>query len=136
MKVIVTGGVDYVMTLPDYEYLATMVHSLAPHEVMTDGSEGVAKAVDTWCSRRAIPVDLASPNWGAYRERAVLQNNLAMVSRADAVIAFPGGFHVAHLLVLAREKRLAVWESPSRRLHLLTLNPLPVRPTTVPRPAA
>lgn len=120
MKVVVTGGQNYVMTLADYQFLENAVAVLRASEFITAGAPGVDLAAETWAYRRGIPTRRITPDWTRYGCEAIFHNNRVLAQAANAVIAFPGGPHSADMVEQARHRECAILESPSRQLENLS----------------
>ncbi len=119
MKIVVTGGRNYVMMAGDYRFLATVARLVRAKELLTNGRRGVAAQAEAWAQRRGIPVQRVVADWVAEGKAPDSRRNTTLANLADAVVAFPGGAATADLIAKARQKKLPVHESPSRQLaHL------------------
>jgi hypothetical protein len=116
MKVVVTGGRNYVMTASDYVFLENAINILGARAILTGGARGVDAQVEAWARRRAIPVQTMRPNWRKDGDAAPFRANTRLAEAADAVIAFPGAKGTADMVDQARRIGLPVHESPGRQL--------------------
>lgn len=116
MKVVVTGGRNYVMTASDYVFLENVLSILGAKEILTGGARGVDTQVGAWARQRGIPVETIRPNWKKDGDAAPFRANTRLAESADAVIAFPGAEGTADMVEQARRMGLPVHESPCRQL--------------------
>lgn len=136
MKVVVTGGRNYVMTASDYVFLENALSILEATGILTGGARGVDAQVAAWARRRGIPLDTVRPNWTKDGDAAPFRANTRLAEAAGAVIAFPGAEGTADMVDQARRMGLPVHESPGRQLANLPTMDLRFRSITQrgPRP--
>lgn len=134
MKLVVTGGKDYVLTHADYQYLESVVKLTGARAILTDGTRGVAAQAETWARRRGLAVERCVADWMSERNAPQVRRNEMMVRDGDAVVAFPGGNATADVVAKAWLKEMPVYESPSWQAILPPIQAAPsVRPRTGPR---
>ena len=134
MKVVVTGGRNYVMTLSDYHFLENVVSILGASAILTGGARGVDAQAEAWARRRGIPVQTIRPNWTKDGDSAPFRANTRLAEAAGAVIAFPGGEGTADMVDQAQRINLPVHESPGRQLANLSTMDTRYRVTGRPEP--
>lgn len=86
-------------------------HADVPITVLIHGCvAGVGVLAEAWARRHGIAVIRYPPNWEFYGKKAERLRNAFMIedSRADLVLAFPGGRHTADLVYRARLADIAV----------------------------
>lgn len=116
MKIVVTGGRNYVMTASDYVFLENAISILGARTILTGGARGVDAQAGAWARRRGIPVETIRPNWTKDGDAAPFRANTRLAEAANAVIAFPGADGTADMVEQARRIGLPVHESPGRQL--------------------
>jgi hypothetical protein len=90
MKIIVTGGRDYLITSHIYRVL----NELQPDHVVHGDCKTGADAIATeWCRKNGVPYTAFPAHWSKQHRAAGPIRNGRMIhcSEADIVVAFPGG---------------------------------------------
>lgn len=116
MKIVVTGGRNYVMTASDYVFLENALSILGATAILTGGARGVDAQLGGWARRRGIPLEIIRPNWTKDGDAAPFRANTRLAEAGAAVIAFPGAEGTADMVEQARRIGLPVHESPGRQL--------------------
>ncbi len=119
MKVVITGGRNYVMTASDYVFLENALSILSATAILTGGARGVDAQAAAWATRRNLPVETIRPDWRKDGDAAPFRANARLAEAAEAVIAFPGAEGTADMVDQARRIGLPVHESPGRQLASL-----------------
>lgn len=113
MKAIVCGGRDY----KDRDFFFATMDAIHQNLKLTAIIEGGASGADElaleWSRERGIPEHARyTADWSAHGRSAGPIRNMQMLSeeRPDLVIAFPGGRGTAHMVRIARDAGVKVFE--------------------------
>lgn len=90
MKIIVTGGRDYLYA----SHIFKVLNELKPdHVVHGDCRTGADCIATEWCRKYGVPFTGYPAHWSRYKRGAGPKRNGMMIhcSEADVVVAFPGG---------------------------------------------
>jgi NADPH:quinone reductase-like Zn-dependent oxidoreductase len=115
MRILVCGGRHFEDAEKIHRELSRL-HWRRPVTVLIHGSvSGVGIAAEAWARRIGIAVVRYPPNWEFFGKRAEALRNAFMIedSRADLVLAFPGGRHTADLAARASDAGIAVLTIPA-----------------------
>lgn len=81
------------------------------------GAKGADIMAGAWAKGRGIHVARVDALWDAHGKAAGPARNRAMLLlKPDVVIAFPGGSGTAHMVGIAREAGITVWQ-PRRKVE-------------------
>jgi hypothetical protein len=114
MRVIVSGG----RNCDDISFVEaelSKLHHRAPIDVVIHGCTGAhAGALEHWARSHGIAIVRYPPNWERFGHRGESLRNIFMLedSRADLVVAFPGGECTSDLVQRAVNAGLAVLSFP------------------------
>jgi hypothetical protein len=118
MKILVCGGREY----GDKEHLHFFLDDVLSTEeekithVIHGNARGADKLAHGWAVQHGIQPVACDAIWtvgGVYNPRAGLIRNQAMLDlKPDLVVAFPGERGTAHMVRIAKTKKIRVMESP------------------------
>ena len=115
MRLLVCGGRDFA----DKEFVfATLDRTFAkrPITVLIHGAaRGADSLAGAWAEERGIEVEAYPANWDRDGRAAGPIRNQRMLDegRPEAIIAFPGGRGTAHMVKIAQQAGLPVWQAVS-----------------------
>ncbi len=112
MRVLVCGG-RHVQDADSICREVVRLHTKDPITVLIHGClAGAGMIAEAWGRRNGIAIVRYPPNWEFYGKKAEGLRNGFMIadSRADLVLAFPGGRHTADLVQRAADGNIAVLE--------------------------
>jgi hypothetical protein len=112
MRTIICGGRDYHLYREHWQWLDILADAIPITTVLEGGAAGADIGARQWAETRNIAVETYDAQWATYGPAAGPMRNLDMVSKADALIAFPGGNGTADCTKKARAAGLSVvrWE--------------------------
>lgn len=118
MRVLVCGGRDY----DDADFLRRSLWQLHMQPlfdlVIQGGAKGADQLAEQWCMDNAIPYLCVPAPWPTKGKSAGILRNLRMLEyRPDLVVAFPGGNGTAHMIRIAQEAGVALWQ-PQQHVEL------------------
>lgn len=109
MKIIVTGGRDFVDK--DYVFkILSQIHSITPiTELVHGGAPGADSLAGQWAIANQIPCTVFKADWKQFGGEAGPKRNRQMAEYgADCVIAFPGGRGTADMIRKATKANINV----------------------------
>ena len=117
MKILVCGGRDY----DDQHFVFASLDRLHASKGVSIVIHGDAPGADTlagqWAEAHGIHFAAVPALWNKLGRKAGPLRNEAMLQLApDAVVAFPGGRGTAHMVGLAKEAGIKVWEPAEVKL--------------------
>ena len=110
MRVLIGAGRHYADCKKSRQVLDAY-HRLRPVQVMIHGgNQFLGSAIEDWARELGIDVVRYPPNWQRHGKQAERQRNHFMLtdSRADVVIALPGGDDTSELVCQARASGISV----------------------------
>lgn len=110
MKLIIAGGRDYWLTKEQFQELDRLHFKQVVHEVICGGANGVDACGKAWAIINNIPVRDFPANWDQFGKRAGILRNAEMAQVATALAVFNGGKGSRHMLEVAREWGLAIFD--------------------------
>ena len=120
MKVIICGGRNYHLTMPDVAWLNQFHVDRGLTEVITGGARGADTDADLWAQHAAIARVVFPANREEVGEKAGPLRNMRMLRyliwtvsetyEPRGIIAFPGGGWTADILRQARNLYVEVYE--------------------------
>jgi hypothetical protein len=115
MRLLVCGGRDYT----DRATVFAVLDRVHAHRPITCLVHGAARGADSlgaaWAISRGIHTEPHPADWLRLGKAAgPLRNAEMLATGVDGVLAFPGGRGTAHMVRIAREAGVPVWE-PLRR---------------------
>lgn len=110
-KLIVCGGREW-RDAGAVDRVLTMAHERNGIALLiTGGAKGADSLAARWAHAAAIPYLTASADWERHGDAAgPIRNQWMLDQQVDGVIAFPGGRGTAHMVKIAREAGVPVWE--------------------------
>lgn len=80
--------------------------------VIQGEARGADRAAKLWAQDRGVPTEDYPADWERYRKRAGLLRNAEMLvkGKPDVVVAFPGGTGTAHMVRIARDADVPVYQ--------------------------
>lgn len=111
-KVLVCGGRDYRDTKQFDRAMCELDNYVCIGEIIHGGANGADTMAGCWGQKHNIPVTVFPAEWGKYGRRAGPLRNEQMLreGKPDYVIAFPGGRGTAHMVRIAKEAGVKVFE--------------------------
>jgi len=111
MKVLVCGGRDFTDDAFLFRALDA-AHARIPFSIVIHGgAKGADHYSELWAIARGIHYARVPALWDALGRSAGPKRNEAMLLLApDVVVAFPGGRGTAHMIRIATEAGIKVWE--------------------------
>lgn len=109
MRILVCGGRDY----EDYEMVKKVLGSLFKPELIINGAAKGADTLSTrWAEENKIPCLMYPALWSKQGKQAGILRNIKMLEEGmpHMVIAFPGGRGTAHMMLIARQAGVPVWD--------------------------
>lgn len=110
MKLIIAGGRDYWLTQMEFSDLDVLHLNHKVAEVVCGGANGVDACGKAWAIWRGIPVRDFPPDWDQFGKRAGILRNAEMAQYATALAVFNGGKGTAHMVEVAREWELQIFD--------------------------
>lgn len=120
MKVIIAGGRDYVVGVPQQRWLDDLHGAFGIDEVVSGCAPGADSGGEAWARARGIAVKQFPADWHAHGRAAGPIRNAAMRDYLAAcrdrdgantlVVLFPGGRGTQSMKELALQANLAVFE--------------------------
>ena len=110
MKVIIAGGRKYQFSKADFHRLASFALQHNIKEVVSGGATGADTCGHSWANGRNIDVKQFPAKWEEYGKQAGFLRNIEMADYADALIAFKGGVGTAHMIRIATERKLLIFD--------------------------
>ena len=113
MKILVTGGRGY----NDAAYLFWILDKIHAKRtidlIIEGGATGADRLARAWAIRSSVLYQPYPANWERYGLRAGHVRNHAMLreSKPDVVVAFKGGKGTAHMVRIAKEAGVRVFET-------------------------
>jgi predicted Rossmann-fold nucleotide-binding protein len=110
-KIIVCGGRDWRDAGAVDRALSAAHGKSGIDMIITGGCKGADGMAARWAHANCVPYLTMPANWEAHGDAAGPIRNQAMLDQVvDGVIAFPGGKGTAHMVGIAREAGVPVWE--------------------------
>lgn len=109
MRILVCGGRTY----SNYEAVQKILGSLYQVELIINGAAQGADALSTkWAKENKIPCLMFPALWSRFGKQAGILRNIEMLQsgQPDMVVAFPGGKGTAHMMAIARQAGVPVWD--------------------------
>ncbi len=105
-KVLVCGGRNF----DNRKLLNTVLNRYLISHLIQGGARGADKLAGQWALERGISVTIYHAEWDKYGKGAGFIRNFAMLleGRPDLVIAFPGGKGTAHMVKIAKKKKIPI----------------------------
>lgn len=113
-KVLVCGGRDYRDTKTFDRAMCEIDNHVSIGEIIHGGANGADTMAGCWGEKYNIPVTVFKADWSRHGRRAGPLRNEQMLAegKPDYVVAFPGGRGTAHMVRIAKEAGLKVFEIP------------------------
>ncbi|KKN72109.1 hypothetical protein LCGC14_0413950 [marine sediment metagenome] len=107
-KVLVCGGRNF----DNKKFLHHVLNQYLISHLIQGGAKGADKLARQWALERGISVTSYHADWDKYGKGAGFIRNFAMLleGRPDLVIAFPGGKGTAHMVKIAKKKKIPIIE--------------------------
>jgi hypothetical protein len=115
MKLIISGGRNYVPKFEDRKIIASVVQRFGVTEILSGGSPGADAMGERYARCNGIPVGVFPADWSRYGKRAGPIRNERMALRADIVLLFPGDSETADMKKKASFYKLKIIESEDIR---------------------
>lgn len=112
LRVLVCGGRNYADS-GTLKATLDKVHRLRTIACVIHGAaRGADSLADSWAATADVPREPFKADWDTHGKAAGFKRNEEMLrfGRPDVVIAFPGGNGTAHMVKIAREAGVPVWE--------------------------
>lgn len=116
MRLLVCGGRDFTDRAFVFRCLDA-AHAKRPITTLIHGAaRGADTLADEWAEAQEIDTIQCPANWELHGKAAGPIRNAEMLTRwkPDGVLAFPGGSGTAHMVKIAREAGLPVWQPKPR----------------------
>lgn len=115
MILLVCGGRDFDNADFAWRCLSQAHEKRAIQLVISGGAKGADKLGEQWARANLIHCAVVEAIWRPYggeldRAAGPKRNSAMLLSRPDGVIAFPGGSGTAHMVKIAKQAGIVVWE--------------------------
>jgi hypothetical protein len=115
-RVIVCGGRDY----NDFTTLSAVLTAVHRRrgikEIIEGDAPGADKLAGVWANRNGVRCTRVPAEWDRYGKRAGPRRNHQMLDlKPDVVIVFPGKRGTHHMMTIAREANIPVWQPLARK---------------------
>ena len=107
-KVLVCGGRDF----DDYEAVRDTLNKLNPSSIVHGGARGADSLAERWCKETGCARQIFPAHWRKHGKVAGPLRNQQMIdeARPDLVVAFPGGPGTRHMMHVAKQAGVEVWQ--------------------------
>jgi hypothetical protein len=111
-KVLICGGRDFRDTKLFDRQMCGFDNMISIGEIIHGGANGADTMAGCWAEQFNIPVSVYPADWKKHGRKAGPLRNEQMLreGKPDYVIAFPGGRGTAHMVRIAREAGVIVFE--------------------------
>ena len=109
MKLIVSGGRSFEANDLHFAAMERIFDFNQITEVVSGGARGADQFGEEYAKMRDIPIKQFLPEWDRLGKVAGFKRNFDMAKYADAVVIFAGGKGTAHMLKVAKEQKLHIF---------------------------
>lgn len=111
MKFIVCGGRNYNDFIQMNDCLSNLYKMIGIAEIIHGGALGADSMAGAWANKENIPVTVVSADWNKEGKSAgAIRNQHMLDMKPDGVVAFPGGAGTSHMIKIAKEAAIPVWQ--------------------------
>lgn len=110
-RLIVCGGRGYNDFIQMHRCLSSLHEKVGIEEIIEGGATGADSMANYWATYHGIKVTTILANWDAHGKSAgAIRNKEMLDMKPDGVVAFPGGTGTAHMIKIAKEAAIPVWQ--------------------------